>query len=141
MTLTAQHLEVFPMETNTLQWTPAQLDLFTNNKTLTMKPYNADMTSFAEESPVWEVVVDGNVYSRGWNGDQTKWYMAATAQNAGEISVGEQDFTTHFEPLAHTAELDAKITAAYRAKYDGQRSLPKMISAGPVYATLHVCPR
>ncbi|TGD17674.1 DUF2255 family protein [Levilactobacillus suantsaiihabitans] len=129
------------MDTTTTQWTKDQLDLFLNNKTLTMKPYNPDMTTFEEESPVWEVVVDGNVYSRGWNGDQTKWYMAATAQNAGAISVGDRDFAARFEAVTHSAELDAKITAAYKAKYDGQRSLPKMISDGPTYATLHVLPR
>jgi len=129
------------MDMTTTQWTTEQLDIFLNNKTLTMKPFNPDMATFEEESPVWEVVVDGNVYSRGWNGDQTKWFMAATAQNAGEISVGDHDFATQFEMADHSAELDAKITAAYKAKYDGQNSLPKMISAGPTYATLHVLPR
>ena len=129
------------MDMTTTQWTTEQLDIFLNNKTLTMKPFNPDMTTFEEESPVWEVVVDGNVYSRGWNGDQTKWFMAATAQNAGEICVGDHDFAAQFEMADHSAELDAKITAAYKAKYDGQNSLPKMISAGPTYATLHVLPR
>jgi len=129
------------MDTTTTQWTAEQLDIFLNNKTLTMKPFNPDMATFEEESPIWQVVVDGNVYSRGWNGDQTKWFMAATAQNAGEISVGDHDFAAQFEMADHSAELDAKITAAYKAKYDGQNSLPKMISAGPTYATLHVLPR
>lgn len=129
------------MDTTTTQWTTEQLDMFANNHTLTMKPYNPDMTTFEEESPIWEVIVDGNVYSRGWNGDQTKWFMAATAQCAGEISVGDNNFATRFEMADHSAELDAKITAAYKAKYDGQKSLPKMISEGPVYATLHVLPR
>ncbi|MGX6428506.1 DUF2255 family protein [Levilactobacillus yonginensis] len=129
------------MDTTTTQWTTEQLNLFLNDHTLTMKPYNPDMTTFEEESPVWEVVVDGNVYSRGWNGQQTNWYMAAVAQNAGEISVGDHDFAAHFEPAKRSADLDAKITAAYKAKYDGQRSLPKMISENPTTATLHVMPR
>jgi len=128
------------MDQTLTQWTPEQLDLFLNNKTLTMKPYQTDMATFEEESPVWEVVVDGNVYSRGWNGQQTNWYMAAVAQSAGEISVGDHNFAARFEPADRTPELDAKITAAYRAKYDGQRSLPKMTSAGPTTATLHVLP-
>ncbi|MFC6208237.1 DUF2255 family protein [Levilactobacillus tongjiangensis] len=129
------------MDTTTTQWTTEQLNLFLNDHTLTMKPYNPDMTTFEEESPVWEVVVDGNVYSRGWNGQQTNWYMTAVAQNAGEISVGDHNFAARFEPAEQSADLDAKITAAYKAKYDGQRSLPKMISENPTAATLHVMPR
>ncbi|WP_125681696.1 DUF2255 family protein [Levilactobacillus yonginensis] len=129
------------MDTTTTPWTNEQLDLFLNGHTLTMKPYNSDMTTFEEESSVWEVVVDGNVYSRGWNGQQTKWYMAAVAQSAGEISVSDHNFAARFEPAEQSADLDAKITAAYKAKYDGQRSLPRMISENPTAATLHVMPR
>jgi hypothetical protein len=41
---------------------------------------------------VWPLVVDGEVYVRAANGQQSSWYAAAMNQNAGRIQVGGKDY-------------------------------------------------
>lgn len=123
-----------------MQWNSKQLATFTSAKTLTIEPYNADLKTFEEVSPIWEVVVDGRVYSRGWNGQKTKWYQAAVTQGMGEIKLADQSFAADFQPVMDDQLLQT-ITAAYQRKYPGDSSLARMISAAPTGATIQVLPR
>lgn len=123
-----------------MQWSNEQLTLFKSVPTLTMEPYNPDFKTFEEVSPIWEVVVAGRVYSRGWNGKKTKWYQAAVNQRIGEIQLADQRFEAEFEPVTDP-QLLATITAAYQQKYPGDASLARMISVEPTGATIQVRPR
>ncbi|NLR10353.1 MULTISPECIES: DUF2255 family protein [Lactobacillaceae] len=123
-----------------MQWSQEQLATFASAATLTIEPYNADLTTFEEVSPIWEVVVDGRVYSRGWNGRQTKWYQAAVTQVVGEIKLADQNLEAEFKPVTD-GPLLRTITAAYQRKYPGDSSLARMISAAPTGATIQVLPR
>lgn len=104
-----------------------------------MQPYNPDRQSFEEVSPIWEVVVAGHVYSRGWNGQQTKWYQAAMAQGTGQIKLADHTYEATFTPV-QDASLLAQITQAYQQKYAGDASLARMISTEPTGATIEVLP-
>lgn len=123
-----------------MQWNEDQLKMFEESKTLTIKPFNPDLKTFEEVSPIWEVVVDGKVYSRGWNGQKTKWYHAAVTQQSGEIEIESHDFDVEFKSVTDEA-LIKKITAAYQNKYTGESSLERMISDEPAHAAIQVLPR
>lgn len=123
-----------------MQWSKDQLKMFEGSKTLTIKPFNQDLKTFEEVSPIWEVVVDGKVYSRGWNGQKTKWYHAAVTQKSGEIEIDSHNFNVEFTAVADESLIE-KITSAYQKKYAGESSLERMTSEEPAHAAVQVSPR
>ena len=58
-------------------WSEEELKAFKKAQTLQNRPYN-DHESFAEDSPVWEVTVDKQVFIRGAKDiENTKWYQGS----------------------------------------------------------------
>jgi hypothetical protein len=67
--------------------------------------------------PVPRVVVDDELYVRGYNGQQSRWYQAAARQKAGRIRAAGMTKEVAFEPV--DGAINDRIDDAYRAKYAG----------------------
>jgi hypothetical protein len=78
---------------------------------------------------VWPLVVDGEVYVRAANSQQSSWYVAAMNQRAGRIRVGGNEHEVTFEPSGD--EVASPIDAAYEEKYKGSSAVPIMQGEGP----------
>ena len=120
--------------TTTQQETFAQADDFH------IAPYRADGTTPGTLTWIWSVVVDGDLYMRAWNGQQSRWYNAAKNQGAGKIMIAGNEYTVAFElvPVTGHEALQYEIDAAYRKKYAGSQYMPPMIADGPRNATVRV---
>ena len=64
---------------------------------------------------IWSVAVDGALYVRGYNGQESKWYRAAARQKAARILTAGLTKEVTFDPVEGPV-LDS-IEDAYRAKY------------------------
>ncbi|MGY4292312.1 hypothetical protein ACVWXN_000404 [Bradyrhizobium sp. i1.4.4] len=85
------------------------------------------------------LAVDGALYVRGYNGQNSRWYGAAAQQKAGRIVAAGLTKEVAFEPVDGPI-LDS-IDEAYRSKYRGNRYLEPMISARARSATIRIVPR
>jgi hypothetical protein len=66
--------------------------------------------------PVWAVVVDDEAYVRSYRGESGAWYRRAVREGRLEI----EGIEARVEP-EHDAQLNERISEAFRAKY-GERS-------------------
>ena len=85
------------------------------------------------------LVVDGEVYVRAANGQQSTWYAAALSQKAGRIRVGGKDYEVTFESAGN--ETAPAVDATYEEKYNGSSAVPIMQGEGPKSATVRISPR
>ena len=76
---------------------------------------------------IWEVVVDGRLFVRPYNGKNSSWYQSAIAYKTGIIVAAGKTHNVDFTP-ATGSELNDKIDAAYREKYSSSPYLNHMIS-------------
>ena len=88
---------------------------------------------------IWSVAVDGALYVRGYNGQDSRWYQAAVRQKAGRIIAAGMTKDVTFEPVHRPA--NDSIDEAYRAKYRGSPYLSAMISGRARSATVKVKPQ
>ena len=106
---------------------------------LHIAPFRADGVSYGTLTWIWSVVVDGRLFVRPWNGENSRWYQSAMSQRAGRISAAGETFEVEF--AVGDPALDDRIDAAYRTKYAGSSYMPPMIAAGPRSATVEITPR
>jgi hypothetical protein len=88
--------------------------------------FREDGVTYGTPTWIWSVVVDGNLYVRGYNGTNSSWYQAATKQKAGRIAAGGLTKEVDFETAE--GQIDDRIDDAYRAKYQSSPYLKPMIS-------------
>ena len=120
-------------------WSPevvADLDRFDD---LHVAPFRQDGATPGTPTWIWAVVVDGRLYVRPYNGARSRWYQAALAQRAGQITVAGVIRDVAFAPAVPTV-LDA-VDDAYRVKYAGSPYLPPMVAARTRETTLEIRPR
>ena len=98
-----------------------------------------DGVTYGTPTWIWSVVVDDNLYVRGYNGQQSRWYQAAVRQKAGRIRAAGMSKEVTFESVDD--EINDRIDAGYRAKYARSPYLPAMIGARARSATVRVLPR
>jgi hypothetical protein len=84
-----------------------------------------------------ELAVDGALYVRGYNGQDSRWCRAATRQKAGRILAAGLSKEVSFEAIE--GPINDLIDDAYRAKYRGSQYLEPMIGARS--ATIKIMPR
>ena len=82
--------------------------------------------------------MDGALYVRGYNGQQSRWYQAAVRQGAGRIRAAGITKEVVFEAV--DGSINNRIDDAYRAKYGGSPYLTPMIGTGARSATVRVLP-
>lgn len=67
---------------------------------------------------IWMVVVDGRVFARSWGLSARSWYTSFLADKNGAIRIGEEAVPVQARAIAPEDPLQARISAAYLAKYD-----------------------
>ncbi|MEW1718117.1 DUF2255 family protein [Streptomyces sp. NPDC093109] len=120
-------------------WSPAQLRAIAENADLFVSPFREDGATYGTPTQTWALVVDGDVYVRAANGQQSKWYQAAIRQKAGRVRVAGTYHEVIFEPA--DSGVDAAVDAAYEEKYPGSSAVPIMRGDGPRSATVRISPR
>ena len=119
-------------------WNSDELRKIADADDLHVSPFREDGTTYGTPTWIWSVAVDGALYVRGYNGQESKWYRAAARQKAGRILAAGLTKEVTFEPVEGPV-LDS-IDEAYRAKYRGNRYLEPMIGARARSATLRIIP-
>jgi hypothetical protein len=107
---------------------------------LHISPFRDDGVTYGTPTWIWSVVVDGDLYVRAYNGQNSRWYQAARRQKAGRITAAGMAREVTFEPVGDAA-LHDRIDEAYQAKYAGSPYLPPMIGERARAATVRVTPR
>ena len=120
-------------------WNEDDLRAIAESHDLYISPLREDGTTYGTPTLVWPLVVNGEVYVRAANGQQSSWFRAAVSQKAGRIRVGGKDYEVTFEPEGN--ETAPAIDAAYEEKYNGSSAVPIMQGEGPKSATVRISPR
>ena len=120
-------------------WTAEQLKKIEENADLFVSPFREDGTTYGTPTQTWALVVDGNVYVRAANGQESSWYQAAITQKAGRVRVSGTFYEVAFEAAGTTDE--AAIDAAYEARYPGSSAVPIMQGPAPKSAAVRISPR
>jgi len=106
---------------------------------LHISPFREDGVTYGTPTWIWSVVVDDELYVRGYNGQKSRWYQAAVRQKAGRITAAGITKEVTFEPVK--GSINDPLDHAYRAKYTDSPYLTPIISARARAATVKVMPR
>lgn len=120
-------------------WREAELKKIAAADDLHISPFREDGVTYGTPTWIWSVVVDGGLYVRGYNGQNSSWYKAAVTQKAGRIRVAGLEREVEFEPIV--GEVNDRIDEAYRAKYSSSPYLAPMIGKRARAATVKITPR
>ncbi|SFT46945.1 hypothetical protein SAMN05216474_0732 [Lishizhenia tianjinensis] len=102
---------------------------------LHIAPYKSDGKTTGTPTWIWEVLVNGNLYVRAYNGKTSRWYQSALAQKAGIIKAAGKSFKVDFQAIVDPALL-SKIDEAYEYKYASSPYLYPMVSPRTKAATV-----
>jgi hypothetical protein len=91
-------------------------------------------------TPIWDVEVGNEIYVRSGGGTRGGWYRRLRANPDGEVRQGRNVYAVHAEPV-DDADLQSRVTQAYRAKYGGSPLLSMFLEPDSVSATLHLVSR
>jgi hypothetical protein len=110
---------------------------------LHIAPFRDDGITYGTPTWIWSVAVDGALYVRGYNGQNSRWYKAAVRQKAGEIIAAGMTKEVVFEAVDDPGNerIGDRIDEAYRAKYTRNPYLKPMISTRARAATVKIMPR
>lgn len=120
-------------------WSAAELRKLAETDDLHISPFREDGVTYGTPTWIWSVAVDGALYVRGYNGQNSRWYQAAVRQRAGRITAAGTTKEVTFEPVE--GPINDRIDDAYRAKYRGSPYLNPMIGTHARAATVKVMPR
>jgi hypothetical protein len=120
-------------------WSKEELSKIAEADDLHIAPFRDDRVTYGTPTWIWSVVVDDDLYVRGYNGQSSRWYQAAVRQKAGRIIAAGMTKEVTFESV--DGLINDRIDTAYRAKYSGSPYLKPMISAQARSATVRVLPR
>ncbi|AGB73976.1 MULTISPECIES: DUF2255 family protein [Rhizobium] len=68
-----------------MNWSQDELAKIDQANDLKIAPFREDGATYGTPTWIWEVVVDGSLYVRGYHGQKSRWYQAALHQKAGRI--------------------------------------------------------
>lgn len=118
---------------------PGLMQKIAESDDLHIAPFREDGITHGTPTWIWSVVVDGQLYVRGYNGRRSRWYQAAITQKAGRVIAAGTTMDVSFEPV--DGPINDRIDDAYRAKYKGSQYLAPMISDRTRAATVRIIPR
>jgi hypothetical protein len=73
------------MNTENKQFSTNELKQIDKADDLKIAPFREDGKTYGTPTWIWEVVVDGQLYVRAYNGVDSRWYQSALQQKAGRI--------------------------------------------------------
>ena len=120
-------------------WSKDELRKIAEADDLHISPFREDGKTYGTPTWIWSVVLDDELYVRGYNGQKSRWYQASVRQKAGRIITAGMTKEVTFQPVNGT--INDLIDDAYQSKYRGSPYLPPMISARARSATVKVMPR
>jgi hypothetical protein len=120
-------------------WNTGELREIAKADDLHISPFREDGATYGTPTWIWSVAIDGALYVRGYNGQDSRWYRAATRQKAGRILAAGLSKEVTFEPME--GPINDSIDDAYRAKYRDSRYLEPMIGARARSTTIKIMPR
>src|SRR5271167_877067 len=91
-------------------------------------------------TPIWDVEVGNEIYVRSGGGTRGGWYRRLRTNPDGEVRQGRDVCEVRAEPV-DDAELQSRVTGAYRAKYGSSSLLSMFLEPDSVAATLHLVSR
>ena len=103
---------------------------------LHIAPFRDDGNSYGTPTWIWSVAVDGELFVRAYNGQDSRWHQAALRQKAGRITAAGMTKDVVFAPV--DGPLNDRIDEAYRRKYGCNPYLGSMISARARSATVKI---
>lgn len=124
------------MNTVTKRFSTEELKKIDKADDLHIAPFREDGKTYGTPTWIWEVVVDGDLYVRAYNGVYSQWYNAALIQKAGRIIAAGKTYEVIFESVAGT--IDEAIDDAYKKKYGNSPYLAAMINARAKRATVKI---
>ena len=86
-----------------------------------------------------EAYVEGDLYVRAYNGQNSRWYKSAMKQKAGRIQAAGMIKEVAFEPVE--GDINAQIDEAYKKKYSDSPYLSPMIANQAKAATVKIVPK
>lgn len=122
-------------------WHSDLLKQFKEADDMHVSPFYDDGQTLGTPTWIWSVVVDGKLFVRAYNGQNSRWYQSAKDQQAGQIQLAQQTFDVQFIPVPGDKQLDESINGAYKEKYGNSAYLPPMLEPGPVSATVKIEPK
>jgi hypothetical protein len=117
-------------------WRQNEIARIARTDDLHVAPFREDGKTYGTPTWIWSVAVDGALYVRAYNGQNSRWYRAAVRQKAGRITAAGMTREVTFAPV--DGPINDLIDDAYRAKYRGSPYLGPMIGARPRSATVKV---
>lgn len=120
-------------------WSKDELRRIAETDDLHIAPFREDGATYGTPTWIWSVAVDGALYVRAYNGQDSRWYQAALRQKAGRITAAGLTKEVAFAPAQ--GPVNDRIDDAYRAKYRGSPYLGPMVAARARSATVKVMPR
>lgn len=129
------------METKENQFDPEELQRINEADDLKISPFRADGVTNGTPTWIWEVIVDGELYVRAYNGKNGRWYQSAISQKAGKIHAAGMVKEVVFESISNDDVLADKIDNAYKEKYSSNLYLGAMISDRAKNATVKILPK
>lgn len=120
-------------------WSEEELRSLAETNDLHISPLRGDGTTYGTPTWIWSVVLDGELFVRAYNGQNSSWYQSAIAQKAGRITAGGLTTEVSFEPV--DGLINDRIDEAYRTKYEKSPYLNPMIGNRARSATVKVTPR
>jgi hypothetical protein len=118
------------------EWSKDQLEQIALTDDLHIAPYRNDGKTYGTPTWIWSVVVDGALYVRAYNGQNSRWYQAALQQKAGRITAAGVTSDVTFKPV--DGPINDRIDDAYRAKYKDSPYLAPMVGTHARSATIKV---
>lgn len=118
------------------EWTADLLDRIAASDDLHVAPLRDDLKTPGTPTWIWSVVVDGNLYVRAYNGQDSRWYRAAMRNQTGRITAAGETLDVAFEPVE--GAMNDRIDDSYRAKYANSPYLAPMIGARARAATVRI---
>ncbi|MGZ2375645.1 hypothetical protein ACVI3U_003548 [Sinorhizobium medicae] len=120
-------------------WPKDELRQIAESDDLHIAPFRENGRTYGTLTWIWSVVVDGELYVRGYNGQQSRWYQAAIRQKAGRITAAGMTKEISFEPVE--GAINDQIDEGYRRKYATSRYLAPMIGERARAATVKIAPK
>jgi len=120
-------------------WSQDELRKIGETDDLHISPFREDGITYGTPTWIWSVVVDGGLYVRAYNDQNSRWYQAAMKQRAGRIIAADMTKEISFDPV--DGPINDLVDQAYRAKYRGSPYLGSMVDARARSATVKVIPR
>ena len=120
-------------------WSEDELRRLAETDDLHISPFRGDGTTYGTPTWIWSVVVDGELFVRAYNGQNSSWYQSAIAQKAGRITAAGIAKEVSFESV--DGPINDRIDEAYRTKYKKSPYVNPMIGNRARSATVKVTPR